>query len=311
MADRYDWDKDRNRGRSEWERNREAGPERDWERERRMAGGENRQDWGRERDDYSARGDYGPQGTWGRYGDRPDFNRDYNWRSRGQEWGHESDRGRNEDWERHPEWGRNTEWGRNERNERYGGGTQTYGGNRDYNRERDYNRGMDWNRPRDESDFGGYNSSRTPLYGTGGGGFGTGFSSYGAGSFSGGMGSYSGGMGSYTERGRFAGRGPKSWQRSDDRIREDINERLTDHPQIDASEIEVQVKNGEVTLTGTVDERQAKRMAEDIAENVSGVKDVHNNIRVQHGSMQEQGSQTQQHSGTMASSGTGTSSKTK
>lgn len=35
------------------------------------------------------------------------------------------------------------------------------------------------------------------------------------------------------ERGRFMGRGPRNWQRSDERIKEDINERLTEHPDID------------------------------------------------------------------------------
>jgi osmotically-inducible protein OsmY len=92
---------------------------------------------------------------------------------------------------------------------------------------------------------------------------------------------YGGGMSTYSERGRFAGKGPKNWKRSDDRIRDDINERLTDHADIDATDIEVQVREGEVTLTGTVDNRHAKRLAEEIAENVSGVKDVHNNVRVQ------------------------------
>jgi hypothetical protein len=104
-------------------------------------------------------------------------------------------------------------------------------------------------------------------------------------SYSGGLGSYSGGMGMYgaRERGRFTGRGPKGWQRSDERIREDINERLTDHPDIDAYEIDVQVKSGDVTLTGSVDDRYAKRLAEDVAESVSGVREVHNQLRVQQG----------------------------
>ncbi|HZS09984.1 MAG TPA: BON domain-containing protein [Blastocatellia bacterium] len=84
----------------------------------------------------------------------------------------------------------------------------------------------------------------------------------------------------YGERGMHTGRGPKGYQRSDERIREDVNDRLSDHPYLDASEIEVAVSNGEVTLTGTVDQRWAKRTAEDIAENVSGVKDVHNNLKV-------------------------------
>ena len=80
--------------------------------------------------------------------------------------------------------------------------------------------------------------------------------------------------------GSYAGRGPKGYRRSDERIREDVCERLTENWEIDASEIEVNVNNGEVTLMGTVNQRQAKHLAEDIAESVSGVKDVHNQLRV-------------------------------
>jgi osmotically-inducible protein OsmY len=78
----------------------------------------------------------------------------------------------------------------------------------------------------------------------------------------------------------YSGRGPRNYQRSDDRIEEDVNEALTRHPGLDASEIEVRVQNGEVTLTGTVDSRQDKRMAEDAAESCAGVRDVHNQLRV-------------------------------
>lgn len=76
------------------------------------------------------------------------------------------------------------------------------------------------------------------------------------------------------------GKGPKGYARSDDRIREDVCDCLTDDPMLDAGEIEVQVKNGEVTLSGTVSDRLAKRHAEDMIERVSGVRDVQNNIRV-------------------------------
>nr|CAD6438792.1 SWFGD domain-containing protein [Rhizobium sp. Q54] len=76
------------------------------------------------------------------------------------------------------------------------------------------------------------------------------------------------------------GRGPKNYNRTDERIREDVNDRLSDDPHIDASEVEVEVSGGEVTLNGTVSERFAKRHAEDIAEDVSGVKHVQNNLRV-------------------------------
>jgi hypothetical protein len=84
----------------------------------------------------------------------------------------------------------------------------------------------------------------------------------------------------YGGRGEHRGRGPKNYQRSDDRIREDINERLTQDPGVDASEIEVRVENREVTLTGTVRDREEKRRAEDVAESVAGVSHVQNNLRV-------------------------------
>jgi hypothetical protein len=80
--------------------------------------------------------------------------------------------------------------------------------------------------------------------------------------------------------GQHTGRGPKGYQRSDERIREDICERLTQHGDIDARDIEVKVAGREITLTGTVPDRPAKRMAEDLAEAVSGVTDVHNQLRV-------------------------------
>jgi osmotically-inducible protein OsmY len=79
----------------------------------------------------------------------------------------------------------------------------------------------------------------------------------------------------------FAGRGPKGYQRSDERLREEVSDRLMADDEIDASEIEVQVQDGEVTLTGTVDDRLAKRRAEDCAERVMGVRDVMNQLRVQ------------------------------
>ncbi|HEX2136297.1 MAG TPA: BON domain-containing protein [Microvirga sp.] len=76
------------------------------------------------------------------------------------------------------------------------------------------------------------------------------------------------------------GRGPKGYQRSDDRIREDVSDRLTDDPHVDASEIEITVAAGEVTLSGTVNSRFEKRHAEDVAESVPGVRHVQNNLRV-------------------------------
>ena len=80
--------------------------------------------------------------------------------------------------------------------------------------------------------------------------------------------------------GPHAGRGPKGYQRPDERICDEINERLTAHGLIDASEVDCRVHDGEVVLTGYVDSRAAKRAAEDLAEDVYGVRDVHNQLRV-------------------------------
>ena len=55
---------------------------------------------------------------------------------------------------------------------------------------------------------------------------------------------------------------------------------LTQDPDIDAINITVEVQGGEVTLKGTVPDRESKRRAEDLAESSSGVKEVQNQLRV-------------------------------
>ena len=55
---------------------------------------------------------------------------------------------------------------------------------------------------------------------------------------------------------------------------------MTEDPTLDASEIEVEVIDGEVTLSGSVMSRDQKRRAEDVAERISGVRDVTNQLRV-------------------------------
>lgn len=81
--------------------------------------------------------------------------------------------------------------------------------------------------------------------------------------------------------GRVNGKWPKGYKRSDERIRDDVCEAFYFDSEIDASEIEVVVHDGEVTLSGIAESRQMKRMIEDCSEKVAGVKDVRNDIRVQ------------------------------
>jgi osmotically-inducible protein OsmY len=85
------------------------------------------------------------------------------------------------------------------------------------------------------------------------------------------------------------GKGPKGYVRSDERIREDVCDRLSDDDELDASDISVTVSNGEVRLEGTVLDRYSKHRAEDVADAVSGVRDVTNNLRTRKGFFQEVG----------------------
>lgn len=111
--------------------------------------------------------------------------------------------------------------------------------------------------------------------------------------------------------GRYSGMGPRNYTRPDARINEDLCERLTHDPDIDASDIEVRVSDGEVTLQGTVEHRWMKHRAEDLADSCSGVRHVENNIRVrsQHGGSPSQGGTgSSRHTGASGGSQTGSPS---
>lgn len=78
----------------------------------------------------------------------------------------------------------------------------------------------------------------------------------------------------------YRGRGPRNYTRSDARITEDLNERLTEDDYFDAGDVTVSVKDGVATLDGTVESRWMRHRAEDIAAACSGVRDVRNELRV-------------------------------
>ena len=69
-------------------------------------------------------------------------------------------------------------------------------------------------------------------------------------------------------------------RRPDEALRGELQEILTGDPELDASEIEVQVEGGAVTLRGTVDSGDAKLLAEELVESVTGVREVHNQLKV-------------------------------
>ena len=171
------------------------------------------------------------------------------------------------------------------RDERESGGDRWF--ERDWWPGRGRERGGDderrWPRPEDEREWArqwGYiegRGTRGPEYDTRGWGY------------SGGYGAGPGFVGGWTGRqrygsrfmgGPYVGRGPRGYQRSDERIREDVCERMSECGELDASDIEVRVSNGEVTLQGTVRDRRDRRLAEDIVDDVAGVREIHNEVRV-------------------------------
>jgi flavin-binding protein dodecin len=79
---------------------------------------------------------------------------------------------------------------------------------------------------------------------------------------------------------RRFGQGPRGYKRSDERIREDVCDRLGQDWDVDATEVEVSVSSGEVTLSGTIGDRDQKFRVEHLADSVSGVTEVHNQLRV-------------------------------
>lgn len=90
-------------------------------------------------------------------------------------------------------------------------------------------------------------------------------------------------------RGGHAGKGPKGYVRSDERMREDVCDRLSDDDELDASDIAVSVTDGDVVLQGTVADRHSKRRAEMLAYSVRGTIDVHNRLRAHKSLLRELG----------------------
>ena len=77
----------------------------------------------------------------------------------------------------------------------------------------------------------------------------------------------------------YEGRPPRAYRRPDDRILDDVYQRVA-MSGMDADEIEIEVRDGVVTLSGRVARRRDKRLVEEVAEQVFGVRDVQNNVRL-------------------------------
>lgn len=263
------------------ERDHRGGSERNWspgseyysERSQTYRGGEHRdEDWGGS-GGQSGRNWPGSSGQHWR--DRDEAQRSYGSQGEGDYGRHGGEQGRGS--------GSGT-YGRY-----YGGGASGYTGSDFGSRgsESDYGRGGYSGYSSGSFGASGYGSRETSGRGTSG----YGPSSYGQGYGSGFESSRNWDQGAQQWSGEHRGKGPRGYRRSDERIKEEVCDCLTDDPRIDASNIEVAVKECEVTLSGSVSSREDKRRAEDLIERLSGVKDVTNNLRVMQ--QQAEGGQTQ------------------
>jgi osmotically-inducible protein OsmY len=82
------------------------------------------------------------------------------------------------------------------------------------------------------------------------------------------------------QRRQQTGRVKRGHRRPDETLAQEIREILTHDPELNATEIEVEVEGGAVTLTGVVDGSDAKLLAEELVETLAGVREVHNRLRV-------------------------------
>jgi osmotically-inducible protein OsmY len=73
--------------------------------------------------------------------------------------------------------------------------------------------------------------------------------------------------------------GPRGRRRSDESLAEEIREILTADPELEATDIEVEVEGGAVTLRGLVVDSDARLLAEELVETLPGVREVHNRLK--------------------------------
>ncbi len=80
---------------------------------------------------------------------------------------------------------------------------------------------------------------------------------------------------SFSEK-HHIGKGPRNFSRSDELLKEEVCEAFLRSSVLDPSEMNVSVEKGVVTLEGHVRNKEDKYLAEDLALDIAGVKDVMN-----------------------------------
>ncbi len=91
---------------------------------------------------------------------------------------------------------------------------------------------------------------------------------------------------SIASRENYSGKGPKGYKRSIDKIKDEACEILARDFELDASNIEVEIKENFLFLKGFVFSRQDKKKAESLVEDISGIDDVQNQLQIKKNSVE-------------------------
>ena len=76
------------------------------------------------------------------------------------------------------------------------------------------------------------------------------------------------------------GKGPQGWMHSDQRMYNDVCAALAFSHEVDATDINVNVEDSCVSLNGSVFDHEMKAAATECVENVFGVSEVKNELRI-------------------------------
>lgn len=84
----------------------------------------------------------------------------------------------------------------------------------------------------------------------------------------------------YEIRRNYYGYGPKGYRRSDQKLKDEARLLLNQDPILDSSNINIEVFNNVIFLRGFVDSRKDKKRAEFLIEDIFGIEDIQNQLKI-------------------------------
>lgn len=84
----------------------------------------------------------------------------------------------------------------------------------------------------------------------------------------------------YEIKRNYYGFGPKGYRRSDQKLKDEARLLLNQDPILDSSNINIEVFNNVIYLRGFVDSRKDKKRAELLIEDIFGIEDIQNQLKI-------------------------------